>query len=117
MISDDMKTKIVRYYSCNPDSPNMEQIDTLFDPIYGDQQNYQEILERNQIAKAFSEIDVKASYQELLSSLWQTGMPCFDLQVSLGVSTVESNWDRDVSICRDQFLKPVKIFLTVEIDF
>jgi len=35
----------------------------------------------------------------------------------LGISTVESNWDRDVAICQDWFLKPVKIFLTIEINF
>ncbi len=37
----------------------------------------------------------------------------------MGVSTVETNRDRDRErpSCRDQFLKPVKIFSTVEIDF
>ncbi len=40
----------------------------------------------------------------------------FDL--SLGISTFESNQDRDrdVLICQDRFLKPVAIFLTVEIE-
>jgi hypothetical protein len=37
----------------------------------------------------------------------------------MGVSTVETNRDRDRErpSCRDQFLKPVEIFSTVEIDF
>ncbi len=37
----------------------------------------------------------------------------------MGVSTVETNWDRDQDCpsCLDQFLKPVKIFSTVEINF
>jgi hypothetical protein len=39
--------------------------------------------------------------------------------LTLGVSTVETNQDRDRDCpsCRDQFLKPVEIFSTVEIDF
>jgi len=48
-----------------------------------------------------------------------------EIVVTLGVSTVETNQDRDRDCpsCRDQFLKPVeffsqvKIFSTVEIDF
>jgi len=42
---------------------------------------------------------------------------CDDVMIlSLGVSTVETNQDRDWDflICRDQLLIPVKIFLTVE---
>ena len=37
----------------------------------------------------------------------------------MGVSTVETNRDRDRDCpsCRDQFLKPVEIFSTVEINF
>jgi hypothetical protein len=37
----------------------------------------------------------------------------------MGVSTVKTNRDRDRDCpsCRDQFLKPVEIFSTVEIDF
>jgi hypothetical protein len=37
----------------------------------------------------------------------------------MGVSTVETNRDRDRDCpsCRDQLLKPVEIFSTVEIDF
>jgi hypothetical protein len=37
----------------------------------------------------------------------------------MGVSTVETNRDRDRDCpsCRDQFLKPVEIFSTVEIKF
>ncbi len=40
-------------------------------------------------------------------------------KLSLGVSTVKTNRDRDRDCpsCRDQFLKPVQIFSTVEIDF
>jgi hypothetical protein len=39
--------------------------------------------------------------------------------LTMGFSTVETNRDRDrdCSSCRDQFLKPVEIFSTVEIDF
>ncbi len=36
----------------------------------------------------------------------------------MGVSTVETNRDRDCPLCRDQFLKPVEIdfyFISVEI--
>ena len=41
------------------------------------------------------------------------------LLLTMGVSTVETNRDRDRDCpsCRDQFLKPVKIFSTVEINF
>jgi hypothetical protein len=72
----------------------MEQIDMLFDPIYEDEQNEQEVIVRNQIAEAFNEIDVTASYQELFSSLWQTGMPCFDLQ------GITANTDKEKSILK-----------------
>jgi hypothetical protein len=41
----------------------------------------------------------------------------FREKVSLGVSTVEANQDQDVSIDQDSFLKPVKIFSTVETPF
>ena len=75
-----MEPIISLYYNCHPSSSNMEQIDMLFDPIYEDEKNYQEILVRNKIAEAFDEINIEASYQELFSSLWQTGMPCFDLK-------------------------------------
>ena len=34
--------------------------------------------------------------------------------ISLGVSTVETNRDRDFSICWDQLLKPVEIIFSVE---
>ena len=40
-----------------------------------------------------------------------------DPQVSLGVSKVDTNRDRDFLICRDQLLKPVKIFSTVKTSF
>ena len=66
-------------YDCQQDLINMEQIDMLFDPLYEQDRNYREVIVRNQVAKAFNEIDVEASYEELFSSLWQTGMPCFDL--------------------------------------
>jgi hypothetical protein len=43
----------------------------------------------------------------------------FVTTLSLGVSTVETNWDqdRDFSICRDQLLKLVEIILNVETRF
>jgi hypothetical protein len=53
-------------------------------------------------------------------------IPCYqinssgnDLNISLGVSTVETNRDRDRErpSRRDQFLKLVEIFSTVETDF
>ena len=34
--------------------------------------------------------------------------------LSLGVSTVDTNWDRDFSICQDQLLKPVEIIHRVK---
>jgi hypothetical protein len=48
-----------------------------------------------------------------LATEWQ--LDCvITKSISLGVSTVETNRDRDFLICQDQFLKPVQIIHRVE---
>ena len=88
------KSTIQTNYNCHPDGINMEQIDMLFDPLYAENRNYKEVIVRNQVAKAFNEIDIKASYEELFSTLWQTGMPCFDLD------GVTAKTDRERSVLK-----------------
>ena len=56
----------------------MEQIDLLFDPVFQEDQNNNEVDMTNKIDDSIKRLDWEKSYQTILSTLWNTGMPCTD---------------------------------------
>jgi hypothetical protein len=57
----------------------MEQIDMLFDPVFAADQYYEEIKQTNQIVDAVHRLDMNSAYAAIASTLWNSGMPCSDL--------------------------------------
>ena len=61
----------------------MEQIDTLFDPVFQELQHNNEVNLTNQMVDSIQRLgNGNNSYSTLLSTLWHTGMPCTDTEVS-----------------------------------
>ena len=60
----------------------MEQLDMLYDPVFQEEQHNNEVKMTNQIVESISRLDWKNSYLTIISTLWNTGMPCLD-QTSL----------------------------------
>ena len=58
----------------------VEQVDLLFDPAFKEDQTNYQVKERNEVNDALNRLDFKASYQALFTSLWHTGIPCFNIQ-------------------------------------
>ena len=56
----------------------MEQIDMLFDPVFQEDQYYNEIQLTNQIVDSLNRLDLKSAYSAITSTLWNSGMPCHD---------------------------------------
>ena len=56
----------------------MEQIDMLFDPVFQEDQYYNEIQLTNQIYDSLNRLDLKNAYSAITSTLWNSGMPCSD---------------------------------------
>ena len=60
----------------------MEQLDLLFDPVFYEGQFNKEMLLTNQYVDSIQRLDKEKSYDVIMATLWKTGMPCSDLQVS-----------------------------------
>jgi hypothetical protein len=60
----------------------MEQIDLLFDPVFHEDQNNNELSLKNQYVDSLSKLNMHSSYVAIMSTLWNTGMPCTDLEAA-----------------------------------
>ena len=60
----------------------MEQLDLLFDPAFREEQYTKEIISTNQHINSIHKLNMKNSYPTIVSTLWNTGMPCNDIGAS-----------------------------------
>jgi hypothetical protein len=60
----------------------VEQLDLLFDPVFQEEQFNTEMLLTNQYVDSIQRLDKEQSYEAIISVLWNTGMPCSDLNFS-----------------------------------
>ena len=57
-----------------------DQSDFLFDPLFEEDQEFNIMKDTNEIFDSFSRLNMSASYPNIFSALWYTGLPCFDLK-------------------------------------
>ena len=60
----------------------MEQLDLLFDPAFHEYLYNKEVADTNLHIDSIHKLDKKKSYPAILSTLWNTGMPCSDGETS-----------------------------------
>ena len=53
-------------------------MDLLFDPVFEDVQQLSIVKKQNEVEKAISNFNSEAAYVALFTTLWNTGLPCFD---------------------------------------
>ena len=81
---------IVLMLFINSKGPSVEQIDILYDPVYQEDQHYNTVNRTNQIVDSIERLDIRNSYSTIMSSLWNTGLPCTDSGTSEGKETNKS---------------------------
>jgi hypothetical protein len=67
----------------------MEQIDLLFDPVFHEDQNNNELSLKNQYVDSLNKLNMHSSYIAIVSTLWNTGMPCTDLEAASDKSVLK----------------------------
>ena len=70
-----------------PKGSTMEQIDILVDPVFQEDLYNAEVKMTNQLFNSIQRLDKKTSYNTMLSTLWNTGIPCIDSEASSKANT------------------------------
>ena len=71
----------IDFKECKNDEYGLvEQLDLIFDPVFGEDQNYHITKETNEVHDASRNFNLSRSFENLFSALWYSSMPCYDLK-------------------------------------
>ncbi len=80
----------------------------LFDPVFQEDQYYNEVIQTNKIIDTISRLNISRAYLSVMSALWNTGMPCTDSESSIKGSELSvlkyCEWQGKKVPCAEIFL-------------